>query len=157
MLLPLKYGPNSDRLKEILEQNILHTSRDSLWLQLALNLTEGYLGEYAALYCLISNNYEVLPLTFVQWSSEGYPPGDIIVIKSPPRKRFQVSKCPVFLEITFGDIRQKIETERQRRKRHRQYAIVKKYFGEVAINGTKIKLTVYNLDGDIIDELTATL
>ena len=157
LLMPLKNGANSEKLRNILEQGILHASWDSLWLQLALNLCEGYLGEYAALYCLISNDYEVLPLTFVQWSSEGYPPGDIIVIRSSPKKRFQISKCPVFLEITFGNIKQKIKSEKQWRKRYKQYNIIQKYFGKIVVNEKKVKLTIYDLAGEVIEELTATL
>lgn len=96
---------------EMLKHMILASSQDPKGIDLAVNLLRGYLGEFAALYCLMKNGYEVLPLTFVQWSSKRYPPSDIIILDSPQRRRFKVQNCPVFLEVTTGDIEDKLKAK----------------------------------------------
>ncbi len=122
---------------------------------MVLNICKGYLGEFSALYCLIKNDYEVLPLTFNQWSSEGYSPGDIIIIDGPQRS-FRVQNRPIFLGVTIGDLHDKIEEEEKRRS-YKQYVAVEKYFGQVTVDKKSVTLEIYNLNRKHIDTLKANL
>ncbi|RLE91659.1 MAG: hypothetical protein DRN04_12295 [Thermoprotei archaeon] len=110
--------------------------------------TSGLQGELAAAYCLIDDDCEILPLTFIQCTNKGYAPGDILVLECPESD----IQCMHFLEVTTD--RGKLE-EKIRKERKEICGKSRKYFGLVKVDVDKgeITLEIYDVKGNLVKTL----
>lgn len=128
-----------------LKQILLKISCDEKWLDYAYKQAcYGFLGELSALYCFIYNDYEVAPLSFIQWTSQGRAIGDLILINANNHSK-NLSKDVCFIDITTDEKELRRKLSRSSRKKS-----ITSYYGYVPIDYLlqgKVFLTIYNLKG----------